>query len=328
MMDGPLVSVVVSAYNAKDFIGFTVDSVLNQTWPNIEILVVNDGSTDNTLTLLQQYKQKGVVVIDQENKGQDAALNKGFRHAKGEYIKFMDSDDLLNPEMIEIQLKALNGSSEYVAYGEWGRFYNNKSELADFSRLDYWRDMEPVDFLTARPEGIMLQCGSILIPRELITKAGLWDERLSLFNDTEFYNRIILASKGVIFTPGAKLYYRSGQSKSISAQRTKKFFESTYLATCLIGEQLLAVEDSYRVRNLVSNMFQYRFYDMYPQFPELGKKHEAMIEQYGCATMQPAGGKVFRILSKVAGWKKAKWIQYFFYKLGYLKAITRLKQGN
>lgn len=322
---GSWVSVVLSAYNAEKFIAATMESLLAQTFHNVELIVVNDGSTDNTRSILQEYEQKGVIVIDQNNQGQDAALNNGYKYAKGDYIKFMDSDDLLNPNMIQIQVSALNGSSEFVAYGEWARFYNDKPELADFTYLNYWKDMSPVDFLTARPDGIMLQCGSILLPRKLLDKAGLWNEELVLFNDTEFFNRVILASKGVIFTPGAKLYYRSGQSSSISAQRSQKFFESTYLATCLIADQLLAVEDSFRVRNLISNMFQYRYFDMYPAFPELCQKHEAMIARYGCATIKAKGGKVFNILSNIAGWKNAKSIKFFFYNLGYLRLLSRLK---
>ncbi|MCW3112639.1 MAG: glycosyl transferase family 2 [Segetibacter sp.] len=324
----PLVSVILSTYNSEKYIENTLQSLLTQTWLHLEIIVVNDGSTDNTRVLLQKYWNKGVIIVHQENSGQDAALNHGYRHSTGEYVKFMDSDDLLNQEMIATQVKALNGSKEHVGYGEWARFYNNQPGLANFTPLDYWKDMAPIDFITARPEGIMLQCGSILIPRELISKAGLWDERLILFNDTEFFNRIILASKGVIFTPGARLYYRSGQSKSISAQRSKKFFESTYLATCLMGEQLLEVEDSFRVRNLISNMFQYRYFDMYPRFPDLCKKHEEMIAQYGCVTIKPAGGKIFKILSKLVGWKNAKSVQFFFYNLGYLKLLNRVKRTH
>ncbi|MEO5892452.1 MAG: hypothetical protein ABIQ31_19540, partial [Ferruginibacter sp.] len=232
-------------------------------------------------------------------------------------------DDLLNPEMIAIQMESLNGSAEYIGYGEWARFYNDRYQLADFTPLHYWKDMPPLDFITASDVGVMLQCGSMLVPRKLIEKAGLWDERLILFNDTEFYNRIILASKGVKFTRGAKLYYRSGQGGSISAQRSRRFFESTFLATCLMAEQLLAVEDSFRVRNLLSNMFQYRYYDMYPNFNDLGKKHEEMIHFYGSVSVKPDGGRVFKLLLKVMNWKKAKAIQSLFYKMGYLKLINR-----
>lgn len=320
-----LVSIIISAWNAEKYIGQTLESLLNQTWPNLEIIVVNDGSTDNTLQVAQSFAARGVKTISQVNRGQDAALNYGYKNATGEYIKFMDSDDLLNPEMIEIQMRALNGSQENIAYGEWARFYNNKPELADFTPLDYWRDMKPVDFLTARPEGVMLQCGIMLVPRAIIEKAGLWDERLILFNDTEFFTRILLASKGTKFSQGAKLYYRSAISNSITAGRTRRFYESTLLATGLIAKHMLAVEDSARVRNLIANTYLMQYFKMYPEFPDLVKAHEKQIAFYGKGTIQPDGGKVFKLLKAIAGWKTARHIQSFFYKAGYKPVHPGLK---
>lgn len=313
----PLVSIIISAYNAEKYIQQTLDSVLKQTWTNLEIIVVNDGSTDDTLAIARAYENKAVKIVTQENKGQDAALNNGYKHSTGAYIKFMDSDDLVNPEMIELQMKAVEGTEDYVAYGEWARFYDGKPELADFTKLDYWKDTQPIDFLTARPEGVMLQCGIMLVPRKLIELAGLWDERLILYNDTEFFNRVLLESKGVKFSEGARLYYRSGESGSISAQRSRKFFESTFLATNLVADQLLAVEDSFRVRKLVSNMYLNLYYQLYPRFPDLGAAHKERIAFYGAGTEKPDGGFVFKILTTTVGWKMAKRIQLFFYKLGY-----------
>jgi glycosyltransferase involved in cell wall biosynthesis len=312
-----LVSIIISAYNAEKYLEDTLKSVLQQTWPNLEVIIVNDGSTDNTLEIAKSVSDTRFYIVSQENKGQDAALNNGYKHATGRYIKFMDSDDLLNPQMIELQMKTLRGSTEQVAYGEWARFYNDKPELADFTPLDYWKDMQPLDFLTSRPEGVMLQCGIMLLPRQLIEKAGLWDERLILFNDTEFFIRILLASKGIKFSPGAKLYYRSAISSSITAGRTRKFYESTYLATGLIAKHMLAFEDSPRVRLLISNTYRSQYYRMYPHFPDLLRAHEKQIALYGPGTLRPDGGKVFKMLKSLTGWKLAKRIQSFFYKIGY-----------
>ncbi len=319
----PLVSIIISAYNAEKYLNATLDSVLKQTWQNIEIIVVNDGSTDNTLAIAESYVAGGIKVITQQNKGQDAALNNGYKNCNGEYIKFMDSDDLINPPMIELQMQTLNGSHENIAYGEWARFYNDKPEQADFTKLDYWKDMQPLDFITSKPEGVMLQCGIMLLPKKIIEQAGLWNEDLILYNDTEFFNRILLKSKLVKFSKGAKLYYRSALSGSISTQVSRKFFESTFLATNLIAKQLLAVEDSYRVRNLISNTYLNQYYRMYPRFSDLAKSHEETILFYGNGTVKPDGGKVFKILKMIVGWKLAKRIQLVFYKIGYLKLIKK-----
>lgn len=327
-MSTAVVSIIISAWNAEQYIGQTLESLLNQTWANLEIIVVNDGSTDDTLPVARSFESRGVKVISQVNKGQDAALNSGYLHSKGDYIKFMDSDDLLNWEMIEIQMKTLDGSQEHVAYGEWARFYNNDVTTADFTPLDYWTDREPLDFMTARPEGVMLQCGIILIPRKLIDKAGLWDERLILFNDTEFFTRILLASKGVRFSNGARLYYRSALSASISAGRTRKYFESTFLATKLMAGHLLAREDSCRVRQLITNTFLSQYYRMYPDFPDLVKAHEKEIAFYGQGTLKADGGRVFKVLSQLLGWKAARRIQNFFYHSGYKPVHPALKKSS
>ncbi|MFY8003544.1 MAG: glycosyltransferase family 2 protein [Chitinophagaceae bacterium] len=315
----PLVSIIIAAYNAADYVEATLNAVLNQTWSSLEIIVVNDGSTDNTATVLSNYEAKGIKVIHQPNFGQDIALNNGYKQARGEFIKFMDADDLINPEMIEIQVNALLKHPKAIAYGEWARFYNNQPEKANFSPLDYWKDASPINFLTARKEGVMLQCGIMLLPRYIIEKAGLWDERLILFNDTEFFCRQFLAAESIKFTPGAKLYYRSGLQNSISVGKARKFFESTFLATNLIGQHLIAKENSLRVKTLIANMFLDQYIQFYPKYTDLGKQHEAAIKQWAKPTIEANGGKVFKLLKTVGGWKFARYMQYVFYNMGYLR---------
>ena len=317
MIKTQLVSIIISAFNAEKYIASTLDSVLQQTYPNVEIIVVNDGSIDNTLVIVENYKSRGVMVISQDKKGQDAALNLGFKHSKGEYIKFMDSDDLINPEMIELQVNAITRSSDHIAYGEWARFYHNKPSTANFESLDYWKNTEPLEFIIARPEGVMLQCGIMLIPRNLIDKVGGWDERLILYNDTEFFNRIILASKGVKFVKGARLYYRSGMSSSISAQNGRKYFESTLLAIDLIADQLLKKEDSIRIRTFISNLYQDRYFQLYPLYPDLCIDYENRLLEYPHSTLKPQGGKIFKLLHFFVGWKITKVVQRYFYSIGY-----------
>ncbi|MFY8004327.1 MAG: glycosyltransferase family 2 protein [Chitinophagaceae bacterium] len=324
----PLVSIIIAAYNAGPYIAATLNSVLNQTWPNVEIIVVNDGSTDNTANILTTYEVKGIKVIHQPNSGQDIALNNGFKQAKGSFIKFMDADDLINPEMIEIQVKTLLNHPNSVAYGEWARFYNNQPEKANFTPLDYWKDASPINFLTARKEGVMLQCGIMLLPRHIIEKAGLWDERLILFNDTEFFCRQLLAAESIKFTPGARLYYRSGLQNSISVGKARKFFESTFLATTLIGQHLIARENSLRVKTLIANMFLDQYIQFYPKYADLGKQHEAAIKQWATPTIEANGGGVFKVLKSIGGWKFARYMQYIFYKLGYLNYLQWRKTRN
>lgn len=315
-VNGKKVSIIISAYNAEKYLVQTIEAVLAQTYSSLEIIVVNDGSTDKTLSVLENYSDK-IKIITQVNKGQDAALNNGYKNSSGDYIKFMDSDDLINPEMIECQVNALEGSDQHIAYGEWARFYNADYINADFTKLDNWGNMNPVDFLTSQSLGPMLQCGIMLIPRKIIEKSGLWDERLILFNDTEFFTRALLHSKGIKFSEGAKLYYRSGLLTSVSVQKTEKHYISTLLATDLVSQHLLSKENSKRVRELIGNIYKNQYCDMYPRYPDLLKLYRIKVLSYPEATYEISGGKHFLLLKSLFGWKIAKRIKNLFYNLGY-----------
>ena len=313
----PKVSVIISAYNAEKYLYDTLNSVFNQTWKNLEIILVNDGSTDRTRIIAEKYLSQNLILINQINSGQNAALNAGFRISSGDFIKFLDSDDLINPEMIELQVNTISNYENYVAYGEWARFYNNNPASAKFEYYDYWQDMAPLDFLTSDFNVVMLQCGIMLLPRNLIEKVGLWDERLILFNDTEFFTRIILGSNGIKFVPNAKLFYRSGNLTSVSLQKSIRHYTSTLLATDLISGLLLSIENSYRVRKLIGNLYKDQYCDMYPRYPQLLKLYKLRVIQFPEATYTISGGKIFLTIKYIFGWKIAKYIKELIYNFGY-----------
>jgi glycosyltransferase involved in cell wall biosynthesis len=317
MIPLPLISVIIAAYNAEKYIESALDSILAQTYSNLEVIVVNDGSSDNTGKLLEKYTTKGVTVFTQVNKGQNAALNFGYSQSSGSLIKFMDADDLINEECIAIQAEALKGRPDKVAYGEWARFFNDDLSTAQFIPKPYWKDMLPIDFLTSDAAGPMLQCGSMLVPRILFDNAGLWDTRLLLANDTELFTRVLLKSSGTVFTQGARLYYRSGITSSLSNQKSRKFFEATFLGTTLIAEHLLPVENSDRTRKLIANLLQQRLYEMYPFFPDLEKLHKDEIKKMGGSSLIYKSGKLFNLLRRMIGWKIALRIKNSFHSLGY-----------
>src|SRR5690242_8593951 len=96
----PLVSILIPAYNAEKWIGDTLQSALAQTWPNKEIIVVDDGSSDRTLEIARQFATKNVSVLTQQNQGAAATRNKGFQVCQGDYIQWLDADDLLSPNKV------------------------------------------------------------------------------------------------------------------------------------------------------------------------------------------------------------------------------------
>lgn len=112
-LDSPLFSIVIPAYNAERFIGLTLQSIFAQTVQDFEIVVVNDGSTDGTLDLLQQVRDSRLRVITQENGGECAARNRGLREACGKYISFLDSDDVWLTNHLEQTLSFMEQHTEY-----------------------------------------------------------------------------------------------------------------------------------------------------------------------------------------------------------------------
>src|ERR1700744_3644001 len=114
-MSDPLVSIIIPVYNAGEFLEETILSALAQTWANKEIIIVDDGSTDNSLAIAKKHKAENVKVISQPTAGASAARNRGLDEAKGDCIQFLDADDIISADKIEGQMAVLNGSEEYIA---------------------------------------------------------------------------------------------------------------------------------------------------------------------------------------------------------------------
>lgn len=109
----PLVSIIIPCYNAERFIKQTIDSVLNQSYQNFEIIVLNDGSTDNSLNIIQNILDERINIIDKKNTGVSDTRNIGFQKAKGKYILFLDSDDVISKNYLLSAIDFLENNQEY-----------------------------------------------------------------------------------------------------------------------------------------------------------------------------------------------------------------------
>ncbi|MDF4756482.1 glycosyltransferase family A protein, partial [Vibrio parahaemolyticus] len=121
-----LVSVIVPLYNAEKYIEETMESILNQTYKNIEIVIVDDGSKDQSSSIVKNLKKKypeQIKYILQENQGVSVARNTGIENASGEYISFLDSDDLWHPTKIEKQIESMHKNNMNACYCGYMNFY-------------------------------------------------------------------------------------------------------------------------------------------------------------------------------------------------------------
>ena len=304
----PLVSILIPCYNAAPYLAIAIESALAQTWTDKEIIVVNDGSTDGSLEILNSYRQRGVRIINQENRGQSAAVNRAFAASQGHYIKFFDADDLLDVRMIELQMTRLGGSTTAIASGEWGRFYHDDPKTFRLNPQRVWQDMRALDWLVQAWDDArqMMQCASWLIPRRVLELSGLWNEELSFTNDFEFFTRVLCHTEQVLFTPGARIYYRSGIQGSLSASKGRKAVESAFKSLVLGTEYLLKHRCDGEARRACANLMQDFIYTYYPEHGDLRQVLGRRIRELGGSDLQPDGSPNFHLVRQLMGWRIAR----------------------
>ncbi len=303
----PLVSIIIPCYNAKLWLAETLESALAQTWAAKEILVINDGSTDSSLAVAQTFTARGVQIIDQPNRGASAARNHGLCSARGEFIQFLDADDLLAPDKIARQVELLRTKpAGTIASCAWGRF-STDARAAQFTDTAVFRDFSPVDFLVlAGDTGAMMHPSAWLVPRAIADRAGPWNETLSLNDDGEYFCRVLLASTGIAFCadPAARSYYRSGLPGNLSQQRGEKARRSQFLSVELIARHLRAAEDSAPTRRAAANYLQRFIFDFYPAPADLMQTAAASVAALGGSSLSaPPMGPRTRWLAALLGWK-------------------------
>ena len=267
----PLVSIAIPAYNAEEWIGHTLESAVGQTWPRKEIIVVNDGSTDGTAEIAKRFASKQLKVVSTENRGLSAAVNHALRQCQGDYIQELDSDDLLAPNKIEVQLAALRetDSKRILLSSPWAHFYF-RPHRAHFVPNALWRDLSPVEWLlTKMGQNLHMQNATWLASRELVEAAGPWEETLQYDQDGEYFCRMLVASEGTRFVPEGRVFYRSSRSDRISyiGRSTEK--QNSMLRSIKLHVQYLrGLEESERVRTACLAYLRNWFPAFYPHRPD------------------------------------------------------------
>ncbi|HEY3128781.1 MAG TPA: glycosyltransferase family A protein [Acidobacteriota bacterium] len=331
----PLVSILITAYNAEDTIAYTLQSAVAQTWPRKEIIVVDDGSTDSTAEVARGFKE--VRVVSTENYGLSGAQNNAFPLSQGDYIQYLDADDLLAPDKIERQLAALRefDSKRVLLSSPWAPFYY-RTRHARFVRNSLWQDLSPVDWLsTAMRENIHMQNATWLVSRQLAKAAGPWDTRLHFDQDGEYFCRVLLASEGTRFVPGTGIYYRASGGNSVSfIGNSDKKKDSLLLTMKLHIQYLRSLEDSERVRKACLAYIQTWCRNFYPERPDLMQEAQQLAASLGGRLSLPKVSWKYAWIQRLFGFAVAKRAsqRWNHYKSSVMrswdKALFRLEGGN
>ena len=303
----PLVSIIIPCHNAAPWLTETLESALAQTWPEKEIILVDDGSTDGSLELACGYESRGVRVLRQANRGAAVARNAGLAAARGDYLQFLDADDLLTSEKVALQVTLLEErGQEYVASCRWGRFHDKPSTVR-FVDDAVFRDFAPVDYLLLHVgENRMMHPAAWLVPRHVAENAGRWDETLSLNDDGEYFARVVLASRGIAHSPAGASLYRSRLPGSLSRRCDRRAFESLFRSVELIAGHMRRAEDSPRVQRALADYWQRLEFELYPDAPDLSQRAASEVRVLGGSAVQPEMGPLQRLLAHLVGWKLAR----------------------
>ena len=304
----PLVSILIPAYNAERWIADTLKSALGQTWQSKEIIVVDDGSTDQTLSVARQFASSEVSVVTKSNEGAAATRNKAYSLCQGDYIQWLDADDLLAPEKIASQIQALDKCENRTLFsGPYGKFYY-RVHKARFSPSPLWCDLSPLDWLLRKMgENCHMQTATWLVSRELTQAAGPWDIRLLGDDDGEYFCRVKLASDGIKFIPEARSYYRVTDSKSLSyIGVSDRKLEAQFVSMQLHIRYLRSLEESERSRAACVRYLQKFMFDFWPERPDIVAQMKDLALALGGELTVAQSSWKYAWLQAAFGWGMAK----------------------
>ncbi|MCD7978194.1 MAG: glycosyltransferase family 2 protein [Tannerellaceae bacterium] len=225
-----MISVVIPLYNKEKSILSTVQSVLKQTYPDFELIIVNDGSTDNSLKVVKTIEDERVKIVDKENGGVSSARNAGILASGNNYIAFLDGDDLWCEYHLEtiVDLISSYPSSEVAGYGT--RFYKSGgSGQGGYIKRDKHYLLENYFASQATPRPLF-NSSSFAIRKDILAETGLFNERLSYGEDVEFWYRVFRKYKLAMSESITSTYQLQAENRSVHRIMPihKRFHEFDY----------------------------------------------------------------------------------------------------
>ncbi len=229
-----LVSIIIPCYNAAPWIGEAIESCLKQTYQPIEIIVIDDGSTDESLSVIRSFGEQ-ITYETEPNRGGSHARNRGFALSRGEYVLFLDADDLIAPDTIKALVTAIKDETNVIAVCDMRRLVKQGDEwkileTSGLKELPGGDDLRRVVVFSSYP------VNSILHSRKVIEKVGGWDESLTILEDVDLLLRVLLSGVQVKFAERGVAYYRL-HPPGVSTVSTR-FSKTSLDSTIRVAEKL------------------------------------------------------------------------------------------
>lgn len=320
-----LVSVIIPCHNMQRWLGEAIDSCLNQTYSPIETVIIDDGSTDQSLDIIKQYQEKypdQIVWKSGANRGGCFARNLGFSLSKGDYIQFLDADDYLFPDKLAKQVRCMEETGADVVYGDWQEKRHYPDGAVEFGEV---RACGPkADFLESLlSNDRWLIPATLLFKRSAVLNSEPWDETLKAAQDRDYLISVARSGANFVYQPGCTAIYRKYGSITVSTRCKRLWFDS-HCRAMEKAEQKLAQEGL-----LTPNYCQalaHAYFEMGKEFLYSDLPH---LDDYKFQRYLQAIDKVlslspryqsrdrnwrYNIIQQIAGCRLAEQISYFIAK--------------
>ena len=218
-----LISVIVPCYNAARWVKEAIDSCLQQTYERVEVIVVDDGSTDHSLEILQSYGAR-IRLETGPHRGGSNARNCGFALSTGRFIQFLDADDYLLPQKIERQVSFLEETDADAVYGDWRHQYHKPDGTSSLGQIEISGTHE--DVLGALLGGWWTANMTLLLRREIVAQCGGWDETLQVAQDRDFFISVAMTGADIRYQPGCLSIYRRYGNVTVSTANLLRWLEN------------------------------------------------------------------------------------------------------
>lgn len=318
-----LVSILIPAYNAERCLPATIRSALAQTWPHIEVIVVDDGSRDGTLAVASAFQSASVKVLSQPNMGAAAARNKALQLAQGRYIQWLDADDLLSPDKVRKQMQIAEQRSDprVLLSSPWA-YFMYRANVAKFAPTPLWCDLRPLDWIVRKwNHNLHMQTATWLVSRELSTEAGPWNTELLGDDDGEYFTRVVLASHEVSFVRDARVFYRVvGGSRLSYIGHSDRKLEAQFHSMALQIDYVRRADDGPSVRAAILSYLQTWLYFFHPERPDLVEEMKGLARSAGGELSIPEMPGPYGWIDKALGRVAAKRVQ-MHYNMGKSMAL-------
>jgi glycosyltransferase involved in cell wall biosynthesis len=280
----PLVSILIPLYNAQAHIAETIENMLAQSYRPIEIIIVDDGSTDESLAIARAYEAQyeQVKVYAQPNCGAPRARNFAFSKSSGEYIQYMDADDLMSKDKIAMQMDLVKQYGPDAIYMAGYQHFYRQVEDGRYQpqAIDRSFDSGMAWLIASWSGGGFGTIMGWLTPRHHIERAGAWNEDLKKNQDGEFFARVLLGVGCVVYVPQVRVYYRKTGATSISSQFREEAARST-LDSYRCYEMHVANIEHPQLSKALAYTYLSFVRDYYPHFPHLIREAEAAMARLG-----------------------------------------------